>query len=144
MKKGLLLLFVSVFGLVLLTGCGDSGKKVTCTADMEGEDGKKAGTAEIVAELDDSDKVKAVSATMEFDDADYASQAYGMISLMNAFMEGQEDAVKIDAKLDGKKLTINNFDAYMDSDEETKMIGMTKDDFIKAMESNEEMKASCK
>lgn len=144
MKKGLLLLLVSVFGLTLLTGCGGSSKKVTCTAKIESSGDSAGGSAEIVAELDDSDKVKGVSATMKFESEEEASQAYGMMSFVNAMIEQQGEGDKIDVKLDGKTLTINNFDAYAGMDSEEKLIGMSKEDFIKAMEADEEMKATCK
>ncbi len=140
MKKGLLLVFVSVFGLVLLTGCGGSGNKVTCSADLK-EGDEKYGTAEITAEFDDSDKVKSVSMVMNLKDEDTAQQVYAMFTLANSFTE--DESQKIDAKLDGKKITISNYEA-MSSDDEEKIVGMSKDDFIKKMEADEEMNAKCK
>ena len=142
-KKYFLGLIVSVFGLVLLTGCGGgSSNKVTCTADLK-EGDTKYGTAEIIAELDGSDKVKSATMTMNIDDEKMAQQVYGMFTLMNSFAEN--DSQKIDAKLDGKKITIKNLEAYMSQNESgEKLIGMSKADFIKAMEEDESMKTVCK
>ena len=115
-------------GLLFLTGCGSSNK-VTCTATQE-EDGKKM-SAEIVATLD-GDKVKSVAATLEFDSEETASQYYGFISLANAFAE--EGGEKIDAKLDGKKIVVNNYEKMSEQGE---IAGLTKDEFIKKMEADE-------
>jgi len=137
-------LFVCVFGLVLLTGCGgsDSGKKVSCTADLE-ENGTKYGTAEIIAKLDGSDKVTGASMVMHINDEKMAQQVYSMFTLMNSFAE--DDSQKIDAKLDGKDITIENLDSYFGKTEGgDKLIGMSKADFVKAIEAEESVKAVCK
>lgn len=142
-NKYFLGLIVSVFGLVLLTGCGgSSGKKVTCTADLN-ENGTNYGTAEIIAKLNDSDKVTGASMVMKIKDETYAQQIYAMFTLVNSM--AQDESQKIDAKLDGKTITINNLEAYMNATEEGKgLVGMSKEDFIKAIESDESMKAVCK
>ena len=146
MKNKLLYgLFVCVFGLVLLTGCGggsDSGKKVSCTADLE-ENGTKYGTAEIIAKLDDSDKVTGASMVMHINDEKMAQQLYSMFTLMNSFAE--DDSQKIDAKLEGKDIKINNLESYLGMAEDGKeLIGISKTDFITEMEKEESMKVVCK
>ena len=141
-NKYFLGLIVGVFGLVFLTGCGGSGNKVTCSADLK-EGDTKYGTAEIVAELDDSDKVKTVEMTMKIDDKDAAQQVFSMITLANSFAEN--DSQKIDASLDGNKITIKNAEAYLNQTEsETKLVGMSKADFIKLVEEDKNMNPVCK
>ena len=140
-NKYFLGLIVSVFGLVLLTGCGGSGKKVTCTADLK-EGDTKYGTAEITAKLDDSDKVTSATMVMKLDDEQMAQQVYGMLSLANSF--AQDDSQKIDAKLDGKTITINSAETYLAKEGGEELVGMSKADFIKKIEADESMKAVCK
>ena len=132
MRKYILLLFV---GLFLLSGCGN--KEVVCTGeeDLEGENVK----AEIVAKLED-DKVDSVSATMIFDSEDSANQMCSIFDLYNSSIEN--DDYKIDVSCDGTKMTFNNYTELLSlEDDSDSIIGMSRDDFIQAMEEDE---LSCK
>ena len=132
MRKYILLLFV---GLFLLCGCGN--KEVVCTGeeDLEGENVK----AEIVAKLED-DKVDSVSATMTFDSEDSANQMCSIFDLYNSSIEN--DDYKIDVSCDGTKMTFNNYTELLSlEDDSDSIIGMSRDDFIQAMEEDE---LSCK
>ena len=132
MRKYILLLFV---GLFLLSGCGN--KEVVCTGeeDLEGENVK----AEIVAKLE-NDKVDSVSATMTFDSEDSANQMCSIFNLYNSSIEN--DDYKIDVSCDGTKMTFNNYTELLSlEDDSDSIIGMSRDDFIQAMEEDE---LSCK
>lgn len=141
---------VGLSSLLLLTGCGSS-KNLTCTADFE-EDGHKY-TAEVVAELDGDDKVKDASITMEFENKDDATQMYSSYQMVIQMAESMakqsgEEVPKIDIKQDGKKVIISNY-AELDKlgsgeEDEESLIGMSKDDFKKHIESQEEVKWTCK
>ncbi len=147
MKKMYLGAITGMCGLLLLTGCG-SGNKVTCSSEFE-ESGHKF-SSEIVASLDGDNKVKDVSASMTFENADDAEQFYSMyqgILDMAKSYGGEEEVPKIDIKKEGNKIIIDNFAEFekMSSDDDSaNIIGMTKEDFIKQIESDEEEKWSCK
>ncbi len=135
MNKKILGLLGIGCGLLLLTGCGSSGDKVVCTA-TESEGGMSM-TAEVTAKLKDN-KVDSAEAAIVFDSEETASQYYGMLALVESF---SEDGKKLGAKLDGKKVTIENFANVIEeeADEEegteaVKVIGESKEDFIKLME----------
>ncbi len=141
MKKKLFYsLIVGVFGALLLAGCGGSSNKVTCTGDIE-EGGVKYASAEIEAEFDSSDKIKNVSASMTFESEEVASQYYAYMTALSS-MAG--DSVKLDAKLDGKKVTIKNYDVIASANEEDNIIGISKKEFIEKMESDKDVKVVCK
>lgn len=123
--------FLFVVGLFLLSGCGSKGNQVVCTGTQE-EDGQKV-EMKVVADLKD-DKVSAVSATMKLDSEEMAQTLCGFLGLANSMAESDSD--KIDYDCDGKEIRIKNFDA-MESSEDDKMVGLTKADFIKAMEEEE-------
>ena len=130
MKKVLLILPIM---LLLVTGCGK--KEVVCTGKVE-EEGQTY-EVKFVGTLKD-DKIDSAKATLTFSDEETAQQMCAMMELVNSFAEDDE---KIDYKCDGKVLTINSLDTYMDEEESIK--GMTKEEFIKAMtEENEEI--TCK
>ena len=103
----------AVCGLFLLTGCGGSGNKVTCTMEQDGNE------AEIVAELDDDDKVKSLTATMTFADEDTAKESYEYIE---QFVES--------AKLKGKTITISDYAEMTGSN----AVGKTKAEFVEMLE----------
>lgn len=164
MKK-IYLGIIAVVGLFVLTACGGSKNKVTCTADLE-ENGQKAAVLSIIADLDKDDKVEKVSAEIAFDDKDKASQAYSMYQLVIGMVEqlgNEQDKANIkDLKieLDGKKIVINDYAAFAkmqmssEGDPETgeqlpereSLIGMTKEKFKTAIESDKEQGVtfSCK
>lgn len=145
MKKMYLFAIALICGAIFLTACGGSSSKLTCTGDLkEGEN--KIGSGEIVAELDGDDKVKNASITMKFDDESYASQMYAFIQLAISFgkqqyeQEGKEFP-NLDVKLDGNKIIIDDYASWVklsDSEDTTNFIGMTKDEFVKYMEQNNE------
>ena len=129
MKKKFLYGIVAFgFGALLLTGCGGSSNKVVCSGDFK-EGGQKIASGEIAATLDDSDKVKDVSATMTFEDEQTAT-AYQQ--LMEEF---GSSGLGIKATRSGKKVTISNYDVLSSSAEDS-LVGVSKADFIKAMESD--------
>lgn len=142
---------VGLSSLLLLTGCGSSSKNLTCTAEFE-EEGHKY-TGEIVAELDDNDKVKDVSMTMGFDNKEDATQMYSSYQMIISFAKSMaeqsgEEFPEIDIKQDGKKVIISNYAALdkLNSGEEEQetLIGMSKEDFQKKVEAQEEAKWTCK
>lgn len=126
MKKFGAFLFVST---LLLTGCGQ--KKVTCSATME-EGGKKV-TTEVNANLK-NDKVDSVSAKMTFDDESTAQETCGLLKLASSM--SSDDSKKIDYKCDGKTITINNYNLL--SEDDNKMVGLTKEEFIDQMKKSAE------
>lgn len=136
--------------LTFLTGCG-SKKNVTCTADFE-EDGHKY-VGEIIAELDDNDKIKDASVSMNFEKEEDATQMYNSYKMILSFAEGMAEegdaeVPKIDIKQNGKKVTISNFaelsKIQSEDEDNTNIIGMKKDEFIKTIEAREDAKWSCK
>ena len=134
MKK---LSLISLAALLLfVTGCGGSKNSVTCTASEE-SDGIKM-TAEIVAEFDDNDKL--TDATIEYDlgDSTVAEQYCSFFKLM----EDSEKGVSV--KCSGTKITVNGYAQIEDAEEEESVIGMTKDEFIKKVESTEDGSYTCK
>ncbi len=126
MKKGVLLGLASLF---ILTGCGN---KVVCTGKMD-EAGMKA-TAKITATIK-SDKVSKVSAAITFDDKQTAETYCGLIKAFAT--AGDED---MDIKCSGKTMNIGNYAAFAGAEDDEKIIGMSKADFIKAMEKEDGVK----
>ena len=113
MKKYFLIAGVA---LLLLTGCGK--KQVVCTMTQE-ESGQKM-TANIIGTLDADDKVTKVSYEMEFSDATYAESYCSLVKLSG-----------MEVKCDGKKIVIDDATSMLeDEDDEQKLVGMTKDEFI--------------
>lgn len=152
MKKTYLGVIAGVLSLLLLTGCG-SKNQLKCTATAE-QNGKKY-TGEVIAELDDNDKIKDASMSLTFGSSEEASQAYAMfqfaIGIAQSMAEEGQDVPNVDIKIDGKTLTISNYAAYASlnsSDEEDKVeiIGMSKEEFIKKLESDtsDNAKWTCK
>ena len=127
MKKGILL---GIAGLFILTGCGN---KVVCTGKID-ESGTKA-EAKITATIK-SDKVSKVSAKMTFADEKTAKTVCTYADLANTLAEKEEDKVKVTCK--GKTVTFDDYTKLVDGEE--KIVGMSKADFIKAMESQSGVK----
>ena len=63
---------------------------------------------------------------------------------MTALSAMAGDSVKLDAKLDGKKVTIKNYDVIASANEEDNIIGISKKEFIEKMESDKDVKVVCK
>lgn len=120
--------------LLLLTGCGS--KTVTCTAKVE-EEGKKY-EAKIIGNLK-GDKVESGKMELIFDNKEEAEQT---CNLMTALMALASEEEKIDIKCDGKKMTVNSLDFDSD-DEEDKLVGKTKDEFISVIK-EKYPEATCK
>ena len=128
MKNKLFALLIIGFGLLLLTGCGSSDDKIVCTSSEE--DFGITIDAEIVAKLKDK-KVDSVSAEFVLDTEENAEALYSLL--------GGEDS---GAKVEGTKVIVSDFSGMLNSlDEETTVIGMAKEDFIKLIE---EKDYSCK
>ena len=142
MKKLQLGAVVGVGSLLLLTGCGGSGESFKCPADFE-EEGHKY-SAELKVELDGDKKVKDADSTMIFENEDDANQFYSsyqmIINLAKQFAEDDKDIPEIDIKQSGKKVTISNYASLLemnsDDEEQESIVGMTKDEFIKKLQSN--------
>jgi len=111
MKKYFLL---AVVGLLLLTGCGKN--QVVCTISAE-ENGMKV-TESIIGELDGDNKVTKVSMEYEYDDAETVKQLCEIVKI--SFPE---------AECSGKKIILPDAAAMLE-DEETKLVGLTKEEFI--------------
>ena len=134
MKKVFIGLIGFGCGLLLLTGCGSSNK-VVCSLSSTDEDAEV--TADIIATIED-DKVKGVSAKMMFDTEANASTFYGFLNIAQQY---SEDAKNLDAKLDGKTITIGDYSYMLEHEaskeeglEEVKVIGKPKQSFIDLME----------
>ena len=130
MKKGILLGLASLF---ILTGCG--GNKVVCTGKMD-EAGMKA-EVKVTATLK-SDKVSNIAADMTFDDESTAKSYCSLFELANSFAEKEEDKISFECK--GKTISFKDYSKMVDDDEDTKIIGMSKADFIKEMEKTDGVK----
>lgn len=130
MKKIIFLLVICAF---LVVGCGNKNQ-VTCTK-TETEDGVTA-TIKMIANLKDN-KVSSVDAVMSYDDENTISLMCSMFAVANEHAESDSD--KVDYKCNKNSIEIKNFDKMSDEDE--KIIGITKEEFISGMESEG---ASCK
>ena len=132
MKKYLLVLACAM--LLCAVGCGKKNQ-VVCTQ-SETENGITM-KAEVTVDFDANDKLTDATAVYELSDKDTASQYC-------AFMKLAEDAEKgVKIECSGNKITIKGF-AKMDEDEdEEKLIGMSKEDFINKMK-EESPEVSCK
>lgn len=125
MKKTLVMVFGALL-LVSLTGCGNKNQ-IKCTAEQT-----QSGItmkSEVTAELDSNDKIKSVSAAIDFGSKEMAS---AMCTMYNS---APEEGLSVSC--DGSKMKINDFEKYVsaDSDSEAKIVGISKDEFKKGMES---------
>lgn len=123
MKKSLLVVFSALL-LVSLTGCG-SKKQVTCSGTVV-EEGISMKTS-VTVDLDSNDKITGGSMTYDLGDKQAADQ---FCSLYKMFASAESG---VSVSCSGTKITIKGFDK-MEDDEDAKVIGKTKDEFIKAME----------
>ena len=118
MKKYFLVVFCALL-LFLVTGCG--GKKVTCKQAVD-EAGIKMD-AEVIANLDDNDKVTGATVVYDLGDKTTADQYCSLMKLA----EDKEKGVTVECS--GTKITINGM-ASMDEGEDDSMIGKTKEEFV--------------
>lgn len=137
MKK--MLFGLAALSLVALTGCGKKNE-VVCTSNMK-EDGVEA-KIKVTGKLKDN-KIDSVKATMTFNSKEDADKYCGIMALV-AGMAGDEKKLEYTCK--GKTITINNYDQLSDEEEDKSVIGMSKEDFIKEMESSstDDGKVTCK
>ncbi len=133
MKKYFLVVFCALL-LFVVTGCG-SKNPVTCSGSMT--EGGTEVKAEIVADFDENDKLTGVTITEDLGDKEKADQ---MCALFKSFMTADSG---MDISCSGSKVTIKGYEKMAD-DEEDKLLGMTKEEFKKAMEEEEEGKVTCK
>ena len=124
--------FFVVFCVALLfvvAGCTKKNQ-VVCT-ETQTENGVTI-KGEIIVDFDKDDKLSDATAVYDLSDKSAADQYCSLFKLM----ENAEKGVKIECS--GTKVTIKGFAKAESNDEEDEeMIGMTKADFLKKMESQE-------
>ena len=133
MKKYFLVVFCALL-LFVVTGCGNKNE-VKCTGTMS--EGGVNVTAEIIGEFDDNDKLTTVTMIEDLGDKEKADQ---MCALVKAFMPADSG---VDVSCSGSKVTIKGYEKMAD-DEDEQVIGMTKEEFKQAMESEAEGQVTCK
>lgn len=130
-------------GILLLTGCG-SKKTVVCSETVKADDGEYK--VEVIGNLKDG-KISSVDAKFTFDSEDTAQEMCSMFALYSSFASSDEesDSNKFEYKCDGKIITITNYEQLVE-DDETKVVGMTKDEFIKSIkdDASEDEEITCK
>ena len=108
--------------------------KLQVTANMK--DNKVStvdATIKYISAIEESPEI----ATIKFEDDTTASQYCGLMQLFNSFAE--DESKKIDVKCSGKNITIKNYESVLNSsDSENKITGLTKDEFIQKMTSEDE------
>ena len=130
MKKTLVMVFGALL-LVSLTGCG-AKNQVKCTSTST-ELGMEMKT-EVIADLDKDNNIKALSATIDFGSKETANTMCSLYKL------SEQEGLSVSCS--GSKMTIKGYDKMIsDEDDDVKLIGMSKDDFVKGMESQG---ATCK
>ena len=129
MKKYFLVVFCGAL-LFLLAGCS-SKNQVVCT--VEETEGGITMKGEVLVDFDKNDKLTDATATYDVGDKKTADQYCSFLKLM----EDKEKGIEVSCS--GTKITIKGFAKIDDEDE--KMVGMSKEDFLKkAKEEN----MSCK
>lgn len=131
MKKFLL---IGISSLFLLTGCNSN--KIVCTEKID-ENGINSEL--IVTASLNKNRVDKISATMTFENKAMADQVCGIFEKTNTFAEQESDMINLDCK--DNVITFDDYSKLLNNDEE-KVIGMKKADFIKMMEKNKGV--SCK
>ena len=127
MKKGIIT-FAAVVAIGFVTGCGGKKNQVVCTG--KATENGQTYEAKIVANLKD-DKIKDGYIEMKFSDKKTADSMCGLMAMANSMAE--KDSDKIDYSCKGKTVKINSLKTM---DDEGKIIGMTKDEFIKQAKSS--------
>jgi hypothetical protein len=121
-KKYFLVVFCALL-MFTLTGCGKN--QVKCTGSYS-EEGMKI-SAEMIADLDANDKVTDATAIFDLGDSNTANQYCSLFKLA----ETADSGVKVTCS--GTKVTIEGYAKMESDDEEDELIGLSKEDFIKAM-----------
>ena len=125
--------------LFVVTGCGNKNQ-VVCSASMN--EGGMNIKAEVVGQLDKDNKISSVTVSYDLGSKESADQ-YCQIFKM---MENSEKGIKVNCS--GSKVIVDGL-ASMDvdaEDEEDKVIGLTKEEFIKRATETDEagVKFTCK
>ena len=94
-------------------------------------------TAEIIGNFDKDDKLESVTMIEDLGSKETADQ---FCSLYKAFLT-EDSGVTISCS--GSKVTINGYEK-MAEDSDEKVVGMTKEEFKKAMEEEAEGQVTCK
>ncbi len=128
-KLKIFMIMILCLGVFYLTGCTSNENEIKCKINEEYED--KTMETEVKATMKD-DKINKITATLTFDSDNTAVSYY---NLFKSYEELSNDEEKIEAKLDGKVVTIENFDNYLKKSQNADLIGKDKDEFIKMMES---------
>lgn len=122
MKKYFFVVFFALM-LVVLVGCGNKNQ-VTCSGEMN--EGGMTIKAEVIADLDADNKVTDATVVYDLGDETTATTYCSFFKLMEDSSKG------ISISCSGSKITIKGYAQMEDGDE--KLVGTTKDDFVKAME----------
>ena len=124
MKKYLL---IGVVALLLFTGCGSKNADIVCSGKMT--EGNETVEAKYYGYLKDG-KVSRIDVEMTFDKEDTAKQTCQMLELVKSM--APEEAKDMKVSCSGKTITVENFPD--NSTGEDKMVGATKEEFIKSAE----------
>ena len=116
-------------GVLLLTGCGGDGKTYTCSATYT--EGEESMTQELVAHLDDDNKIESYDLVYVMSSEESAATIYEMY-------EGESE---IKVTKSGKKVTIK--DAQKLDGADSSIIGKTKEE-LKEFIQKTEPDISCK
>lgn len=130
MKKYLLIVMCAI--LLLTVGCGKKNQ-VKCSGTQN--EGGISLKASVIADFDQENKLTDATAEYDLSDKEAADQYCSLFKLM----ENAEKGVSVSCS--GTKVTIKGFANIDDDEEEEKIIGLTKEEFIKTME---EEKLTCK
>lgn len=122
MKKGIIV-FAAVVTLGFITGCGKNKNQVVCTG--KAKENGQSYEVKIVANLK-KNKINDGYMEMKFSNEKTAQSMCGLMAMANGM--AKKDSDKIDYKCKGKTLKINSLKTL---DDDGKIIGMTKDEFIK-------------
>ena len=126
MKKMLSLAAILVAGGFLLTACGGSGNKLTCTSE-ESLLGNKADI-EVVISFD-GDKVSKMSGSMTFEDEAFAK------TIAEGLKQLGDDAKKASLSVSGKTLKIGDMIEFNKlQGEDFDLTGVSKDEAKKQLE----------
>ena len=157
MKK-MFLGIISIITILFVTGCG-SKNQLVCTASIN-EQGQKYD-AEMTVKFNDNDKVEKVSFIMTFSTEEEAKLIYReyeeMLKLAEQFAQQGQQMPQFDIKNEGKKIIIEDYAAFVklafegggqegapEREAKDELIGMSKENFKKNMESDSEAKWTCK
>lgn len=112
---------------ILLTGCE---KTVTCKGTLTQEDTKV--NVEVKAKLE-NELINKANVKITFENETKSQSMCGMLSLMNSYVETDDD--KIQYECNGKTIKLDNYLQLID--EQEKKDSYTKDEFIKLMKNQQ-------